>query len=659
MDGLAFLSEAANFIDEQPAIVDPAPPTSVHSPLRKKKVKLTTVGSSSLITSSSATTSSPTRPRNIAKSLSLTRSESIGKAISRTDSVNAGVGTPRTNKVLEHTPAIRMLLHGLSSPLVRRWCKYHFFYPNIDADYFAENEYLACLELLGLHKLLPDRNNDINNNNNNNCNSASDSGSDSASAAVIPKMTKYHWVAIRTLISNEIGCPRRFSPAFLMTERQKLVAYRDIVRTNQKLFIHKNLMTGAANKSTLNQVQRNNPANRQMINPTNPSYKCLADFRYRISNVLNVGDCVTAFSAQTDQLQRGQVLMTTNASDEARDGAFSSTPLQYVVQFQQSQLSCEFIRDDNLRLHGTTDITAGETRPVAGSSSNGNSGSGGIASSSGTGSRCSHYYILNKKRSYEEFCTPTTTSESDSGCSSGRYNNHFNVSPRAQAQARLQIQAQAQLQAYVQAQQDRTRMRLTAVAGAGADTGDTAVDTDMDADITTIASATNCTISAGDTVSASEPMNESAMEGLVQLLTVVIALIVTNTAQINQLKLCGVDSNTATILQMDAYICSLEKLAETQSEFAVITESNMMATAGGVNLLFVDCSQLPSENMLMLCRHIYDHLNRRPVAVSNLTIQTYIGLLEQVRRAIGFAVKNYSTKMTMTPTPTPAVATVE
>jgi hypothetical protein len=125
-----------------------------------------------------------------------------------------------------------------------------------------------------------------------------------------------------------------------------------------------------------------------MIDPVDPTYRCLTDFRYRVSNVCAVGDCVTAFCSQTDQLQRGQVLMSTHSRDGAvpdSNGNVSSAPLQYVVQYQQSQLACEIVRDDNLCLHGTTDTAAGEGRPMS------------------SAPRGSHYYLLNRKRSYEEF----------------------------------------------------------------------------------------------------------------------------------------------------------------------------------------------------------------------------------------------------------------
>ena len=95
MDGLAFLSEAANFIDDQKSLHNEIS----HSPIRKKKVKLNNksiINETLSINTNVSATNSQIRTKNPVKIIPIVRTESISKAISRSDSINAG--TPRSNR---------------------------------------------------------------------------------------------------------------------------------------------------------------------------------------------------------------------------------------------------------------------------------------------------------------------------------------------------------------------------------------------------------------------------------------------------------------------------------------------------------------------------------------------------------------------------------
>lgn len=87
---------------------------------------------------------------------------------------------------------------------VRKWAKYEFFYPTIDREFFAENEFASCLQKLGID---PSK----------------------------FKKTPLFWKAVRAVIGNEIGLPRRFSSRVLAAERDRLEKYRQDTRTAQWL----------------------------------------------------------------------------------------------------------------------------------------------------------------------------------------------------------------------------------------------------------------------------------------------------------------------------------------------------------------------------------------------------------------------------------------
>lgn len=76
-----------------------------------------------------------------------------------------------------------------------------FFYSTIDANYYNENEFISCLGMLGLDHL--------------------------------HSMTRYEWSVVKSVMGVEIGRPRRFSAAFLESERIKLKDYRRERRHNK------------------------------------------------------------------------------------------------------------------------------------------------------------------------------------------------------------------------------------------------------------------------------------------------------------------------------------------------------------------------------------------------------------------------------------------
>lgn len=81
---------------------------------------------------------------------------------------------------------------------VKRWCLCEHFCCSIDLNYFADNEFINCLKLIGFDH--------------------------------INVASKSKWAMIRHEIGKQIGRPRRLSNHFLKTERQKLEQYRQTVR---------------------------------------------------------------------------------------------------------------------------------------------------------------------------------------------------------------------------------------------------------------------------------------------------------------------------------------------------------------------------------------------------------------------------------------------
>ncbi|KAL9393127.1 hypothetical protein Peur_012412 [Populus x canadensis] len=82
----------------------------------------------------------------------------------------------------------------VSSPMVRRWCTYEWFYSAVDYPWFSRREFVEYLNHVGLGH--------------------------------IPRLTRVEWGVIR----SSLGKPRRFSERFLHEEREKLQQYRESVR---------------------------------------------------------------------------------------------------------------------------------------------------------------------------------------------------------------------------------------------------------------------------------------------------------------------------------------------------------------------------------------------------------------------------------------------
>ncbi|XP_078438778.1 DNA binding protein isoform X2 [Wolffia australiana] len=88
------------------------------------------------------------------------------------------------------------LSNCLSSPLLRRWCMFEWFYSAIDYPWFAKSEFVEYLDHVGLGH--------------------------------IPRLTRVEWGVIR----SSLGKPRRLSAQFLREERDKLEEYRESVRAH-------------------------------------------------------------------------------------------------------------------------------------------------------------------------------------------------------------------------------------------------------------------------------------------------------------------------------------------------------------------------------------------------------------------------------------------
>lgn len=88
------------------------------------------------------------------------------------------------------------LSHCLSSQLLRRWCKFEWFYSAIDYPWFVKSEFVEYLNHVGLGH--------------------------------IPRLTRVEWGVIR----SSLGKPRRLSGRFLQQEREKLEHYRESVRSH-------------------------------------------------------------------------------------------------------------------------------------------------------------------------------------------------------------------------------------------------------------------------------------------------------------------------------------------------------------------------------------------------------------------------------------------
>ncbi|KAI3834665.1 hypothetical protein MKX03_006005 [Papaver bracteatum] len=84
----------------------------------------------------------------------------------------------------------------LSSPMLRRWCAFEWFYSAIDYPWFAKKEFVEYLNHVRLGH--------------------------------VPRLTRVEWGVIRSSLGN----PRRLSQQFLREEKEKLEQYRESVRTH-------------------------------------------------------------------------------------------------------------------------------------------------------------------------------------------------------------------------------------------------------------------------------------------------------------------------------------------------------------------------------------------------------------------------------------------
>ncbi|XP_026405505.1 protein ALWAYS EARLY 2-like isoform X2 [Papaver somniferum] len=88
------------------------------------------------------------------------------------------------------------LCRCLSSPMLRRWCAFEWFYNAIDYPWFAKKEFVEYLNHVRLGH--------------------------------VPRLTRAEWGVIR----SSLGKPRRLSQQFLREEKEKLEQYRESVRTH-------------------------------------------------------------------------------------------------------------------------------------------------------------------------------------------------------------------------------------------------------------------------------------------------------------------------------------------------------------------------------------------------------------------------------------------
>ena len=83
--------------------------------------------------------------------------------------------------VHDHRDLRAVALHRVLSKPLRTVCVREFFYSAIDAEYYEDNEFIRCLELLGLGHLRT--------------------------------CTRFEWSIVRGVMGVKIGRPRRFSRA--------------------------------------------------------------------------------------------------------------------------------------------------------------------------------------------------------------------------------------------------------------------------------------------------------------------------------------------------------------------------------------------------------------------------------------------------------------
>jgi hypothetical protein len=158
----------------------------------------------------------------------------------------------------------------LLSRNVRSFCLKEFFYSTIDATYYNDNEFITCLRMLGLDH--------------------------------IKSMTRYEWSVVKGVMGVEIGRPRRFSAAFLESERIKLKDYRTSRRQN------------------------------------------------KTSSSIAIGDTVTVCDMKTKTIARGLVISTVEAMTRKKLRIDEKNPNfeqkeSYLVQLERPELGIEIYDD--------------------------------------------------------------------------------------------------------------------------------------------------------------------------------------------------------------------------------------------------------------------------------------------------------------------------
>src|SRR3546814_9167821 len=116
-----------------------------------------------------------------------------------------------SNSYDEEDPNATRLLAVLASNM-RHWCMYEWFYSTLDRDFFNENEFRACLRLMGMDHvswlpvvlacLTPNADETL-----------------AWRMFQLTHLSRTEWRAVRNVMSREIGLPRRFSPSFLKVLR--------------------------------------------------------------------------------------------------------------------------------------------------------------------------------------------------------------------------------------------------------------------------------------------------------------------------------------------------------------------------------------------------------------------------------------------------------
>ncbi|KAI3971124.1 hypothetical protein MKW92_013665 [Papaver armeniacum] len=119
--------------------------------------------------------------------------------IRRVSNFSEDLGNKRPGKHTSQDGTLEIkekLSRCLSTPMLRRWCAFEWFYSAIDYPWFAKKEFVEYLNHVGLGH--------------------------------VPRLTRVEWGVIRSSLGN----PRRLSQQFLREEKEKLEQYRESVRTH-------------------------------------------------------------------------------------------------------------------------------------------------------------------------------------------------------------------------------------------------------------------------------------------------------------------------------------------------------------------------------------------------------------------------------------------